>query len=58
MLWHKRCATSEMGRNIMSGRSQRMTFEIRHSENLEHSVSLAPLVLLSYPALAVTAQPC
>jgi len=37
MLWHKRCATSEMGRNIMSGRSQRMTFEIRHSENLEPS---------------------
>jgi hypothetical protein len=34
MLWHKRRATREMGRNILSGRSQRVTFEIRHSENL------------------------
>ena len=62
MLWRKRCAasekgrTSEMGRNIMSGRSQRMTFEIRHSENLGPS-RLARAVI-SYPALAVTAQFC
>lgn len=45
MLWHKRRATSEMGRNIMSGRSQRMTFEIRHSENLEPSRLARPASL-------------
>lgn len=46
MLWRKQCATSEMGRNILSGRSQRMTFEIQYFENLEPS-SLARLARLA-----------